>query len=171
MEITSNFSELITDKKKKNIWRESIFLITINSNKSYNSRDMEKLNSMEKIKECFNNLAHKLFNKDNVFKLLRGVEGTKENKSYYEPEKDIIKNIDVNTQLEANLEVRGFIHLHSTIKVIHQKKIQVNLELLKRVIYKYTENCLTIEGQYYKPYINIKGRSTNYEMVNYAKDN
>ena len=70
MHTESTFSELVTDKKPKNEWRQSIFLVTINTNKSYNSRDPKTLELMPKLRETFDNMLHQLFDRRNLIKLL-----------------------------------------------------------------------------------------------------
>lgn len=169
METNYEFNTLITDKKKKAEYSGSIFLITINSNKSYNSRDIGTVNNLEEIENCFKELSEKLF-KNNAAKLLVQVEGRGTDKKIIPLEKDDIKNIDSVSQLEVNKDGRGFIHMHTTLTVIHKKKIQINLELLKRVVYRKMEPCLTIDGKYYKPYVNVRGKKSDYSILNYVKN-
>ena len=168
MQIESKFNEIITDKKKKIIWRESVFLITINTNKSFNSVNLTSLEKMQDIKTCFENMNHKLFSENNIMKLLVRVEGRGSERKQFDIDRDLIKSIKAQTSIEANLKMRGFLHSHTSINVIHKNKVQINLQLLKRVIYKSLEDCLTIDGEYKKPYVNVKATSTNYELTHYT---
>lgn len=165
MKTSYKFNTLITDRKPKNEYSGSIFLITINSNKSMNTRDPGILERIDEIEKCLKEISDVLFSEKNVMKLLC-VPLENKQKENIDPEN--VKSIKVNSQLEANREERGFVHLHTTINVVHKKKIQIDLNLLKRVVYRKMNDCLTFNGKFYKPYVNVRGQKTAYSIEQYA---
>ena len=176
MKLTSEFSESITGHEKKNEYSGSIFTITINTNKSFNSKNEAVQERLPEIKKCFEELAHGLFTESNLPKLMTGVEYSPNElgeKIRHQIPADI-KEINASTQVEANIDVRGFLHLHSVINVIHKGKVQVNLQLLKAVVNRKLNDCLSFPDKngilkFNKPYINVRGRKTVYAIEQYVK--
>lgn len=163
MHTESTFSELVTDKKPKNEWRQSIFLVTINTNKSYNSRDPKTLELMPKLRETFDNMLHQLFDRRNLIKLLvdLGRPGSGE-KKLLQPEN--VKDIEAHTQVEVNEEGRAFLHSHTTIKVTHNTRVHVNLKLLRAVVGKVLKPVGVSN-----PFVSVRGVKTTFNVEEYVK--
>jgi len=168
MELKSNFSELIVDQKPKTKWRESIFIITINTNKSYNSRDLATLEKMQEINNEFDNLLHNLFDKRNLLKLFVDI-GKPGSKQRILLNPDRVQAIEANTQKEVNKEGKAFLHSHTIIKIIHDTRVLINLKLIRAVVEKKMEKALTINGKYTKPFVSVKGTKTQFNLEQYVK--
>ncbi len=161
-------SELI-GKKEKTKKKRSVFDLTINTNKSLNTRNGTVLDRLPEIKECLKELGHNLMKQNNVEKLL--IDMNEEKKS------PRILEYEASAQIESNTEGKGMLHMHIIYSITHETKIKFDLPLLKNVIYKYLEKCLTFsaagekrEGKFYKPYVNIRGRHDDgFSMREYVK--
>ena len=170
MKITSTINKgVFTENKKakKDKERTSLFIITINTNKSFNCDNECAKKRMPVVKIFFEKLIGKLFKVENIPKLLAGPLKDGKNGKI-----DLNKIIDVKavTKIEANLDIRGFLHSHTYIKIIHKTKVQINIPLLRKIVYNALEGVLTIDGEFKHPYINVKGlRSVEAALKNYVK--
>ena len=142
-------------KKKKQTKTCSVFDLTINTNKSLNSRDSKTLERLPEIKECLKELGHKLLKQNLVEKFLVDMPASLEAKKNVSPR---ILEFESNAQIESNTEKYGMLHMHVIYSIVHETKIKFDLPLLKKVIYKFLEKCLTFDKKYFKPYIHIRGR-------------
>lgn len=167
------YNKMITelnDKKKNNRLRQSLFLLTINTNKTFNCVDKCKLERLPLIKQKLITLLEDLLSKKNILKLTLdlGPVGSNERKQI-NPDK--VKNIEVRSQIEANLKGAGFLHSHSLIEITHDTRVQLDLLLMKNIIYKYLQKVLTFDGKFSKPYINLRAtKSQEFAMQNYVSE-
>lgn len=168
MKLNSDFSTLDVGEKPKTKWRESIFLVTINTNKSYNSNNLETLNRMPEIDKEFDDLLHNLFAKHNLIKLFVNI-GKPGSKQRTKLTDEHVQSIDAHTQKEINHDIRGFLHAHTTIKIVHDTRVLINLPLIRTVVKKKMEKVLTINGKFTSPYVGVKSRGTAYNIENYVK--
>jgi hypothetical protein len=178
MDISSTISEHITTQKKTSGFTGSIFTLTINTNKSLNTKNEAVIERLPEIKQCFEDLAANLFAERNLPKIIEIFQfststlqtaGKAKEKVIMPFDQDKIKDIKAETVIEANTDGLGFLHLHSVITVIHKEKVQINLKLVKAVVYRKLEKCLTFDGKYKKPYVSVRGRKTAYAIENYLK--
>lgn len=150
-------------KKAKNKWRSSLYDITINLNKSLNTKS-DSAKEIPIYKEKLKTFLISIMDKDRINKIFLNCGRVGTPKTEWKLlTKDHIKEIEVKNLIEANTQGLGFLHSHTFIKIIHDSRVCVNLDLLKKTFYKYAEPWLT--G---KPYINVQGRTdTAYNMENY----
>lgn len=159
-------SELI-GKKEKTKKKRSVFDLTINTNKSLNTRNSAVLDRLPQIKECLKELGHNLMKLNNVEKLLIDMNDPNS--------KPRILEFETSAQIESNTEGKGMLHMHIIYSITHETKIKFDLPLLKNIIYKYLEKCLSFpflesKAKFYKPYVNIRGRHDDgFSMREYVK--
>lgn len=161
-------TELDNKNKTNNKWRKSLFLCTINTNKSFNCIDEKTCERLPEIKAKLIKLLEDLFTKKNIIRLTYdlGPVGNKDKKSI-NPER--IKDIEIKSQIETNYNGRGFIHSHTLIEIVHNTRVQLDLVAIKNIIYKFLEKSLTFNGKFNKPYINIRAtRSSSFAIENYV---
>jgi hypothetical protein len=170
MQTESKFTELITDKKVKTKWRQSIFIVTINTNQTYNSRDMEVLKRMPEIDREFDDLLHNLFDRRNLIKLFVDIGKPKSGQRIL-LNPDRVKEIEANTQKEVNTDGKGFLHSHTIIKIVHDTRVLVNLQLVRNVVKKKLENVLTFNGKFKSPVVMVKANNTSYQLEKYVNSN
>ena len=144
-----NHEYSIANSKKK--VKGSTFLLTINFNQVEN----------EKVRSVAEELSENLFDKTNFTKLLcyynRG-------KRSLLPPQDLIE-VKVKSQIEIGKKTNQT-HIHALIIVKHTSNVQVNLPLLKKIIYKVGREHLYDGNINKKVYVNIKGlpnASINFE--------
>lgn len=176
----TTFSELIVDKKKKSIWRESIFTVTINTNKSLVSKNEKIQEKLGEMKVKFREFLEGMFKHSNIPKFLidlkkpgtelpiidgKQVKGVPINM-------DDLKEWNAHVQIESNLEGTGNLHAHATIKVVHKTRIQVDTTIIQRVGTKFMGQYLIKKnGEQGHLYVRATGRSTSYVMENYTQSN
>jgi len=187
MKESSTFKELIVDEKKKSNWRESIFTVTINLNKSFKG---EYDYPMEELKDKFISFLKEIYAEGNLKKLLLDLIKPDDLKKInarraYKGEKAIygfpldsemserndtqIQEIHANTQVESNLIKTAKLHAHTTITILHNSRIQIDTQLIQRVACKYLHKYLTKKnGEPGSIYVRATGRSTSYNMENYT---
>lgn len=137
------------------LWRASVYDITINTNKSTVNESSELI---EKITNRLETYIKTVLNKNAVKLLIQPIGG----KSYK------VKNISSNSAIEANMDGKALLHSHTIIRIEHEGKIKLNIAAVKTTCYKYMEEVLTIDGDFKKPYVNIKAISdTAFNMENY----
>lgn len=176
----TTFSELIVDKKKKSEWRESIFTVTINTNKSFNSKDENVQNKLAEMKIKFRQFLEGMFKHSNIPKFIIDLKkpGTempivdgKIIKGYPVSLNDL-KEWSAHVQIESNLENTGNLHAHATIKIVHKTRIQVDTTMIQRVGTKFMgEFLMKKNGEQGHMYVRATGRSTSFVMENYTQSN
>ena len=183
----STFSELIVSEKAKSKWRESIFTVTINTNKSFKGDT-----DLTDLKKAFIDFLKKIFAEDKLKTLLidllkpEDLEKINLRRQYAgesviygvplgsapsESNNTQIKEITAHTQIESNLDNTAKLHSHTTIKVIHNSRLQVNTQLIQRVGAKYLSKYIVKKnGDTGSIYVRATGRNTSYLMENYTKE-
>lgn len=158
--------DIVTNKGKLKV-RSSLYNITINTNKSLVS-NADNIPALKDMLKSFL-LAISKPEKFEKFLIDMGPVGTP--RTHYKPAtSDIIESITINNTIEANVSGRAFLHSHTIVKVIHKSRVQINIDLLKKIFYRYSKSLLTVGGEYMKPYINVKATTdTEFNMVNYVK--
>lgn len=159
-----------TPKPKKNKLKQSDFLITINTNKTYQCCEKERIAKMPEIERVFRELVNSLFSQENVGHLVVGVRRNANGKNEQFRPPIGIKSITAKTNIEANAEGLGFLHTHTYIRVVHSSKVQIDIGLIKKITYKILEPVLTFNGKFLKPYVNIQGtHSSAFSIDEYVK--
>ena len=160
--------ELVTNKGKLRE-RSSIYDITINTNKSLNSNN--SIEFISQLKDMLKSFLVAVTRDDKFKKFITDMGKVGTPRTEYKPASpDIIKKIDISNTLEANINGRGFLHSHTIVKILHTSRVQINMELFKKVFYRYSKDLLTIGGKYEMPYIHVKGvADTAFNMENYVK--
>lgn len=167
----STFSELITDQKTVSEWRGTIFNITINTQKSYNSKDERILEMMPELKDKFTLFLKTFFAENRLTDCLVDLSRSgKKVEDGVPVTKDHIKKISAHTQIEANLEGNGFLHSHTIINVIHNTRLYVNLGLIRRVGSTFLKKYLIKKnGEPGWLYVSATGRNSAFNSENYVK--
>jgi hypothetical protein len=148
-----------TSKKPKKTG--SVFLVTINTNKSYHCEDECVKKLMPELEVYFKALAENLFSDKNIPKLL--VQSRKEkvlvngkNEWIRKPVNlDLVDSIEAKTNIEANMDGKAFLHLHSYIRVKHRTHLLLDLTKITDITYKILKKPLTINGKFYRPRVRI----------------
>ena len=150
----------VNKKVQKSKVHGSAFIITINTNKTYNSADEKAIERLPAIRERFTKLLQALFSESNLPKIIQEVYTENGVKKFRMTNKLI--NIKARTDIEANIENRGFLHSHTYIQVVvRDVNIQVNMSLIKPVIYAALKDVLTVDGKFKKPYVSVKGERSS----------
>lgn len=170
----ATYSLNIVTNKPKSKERASMFLVTINTNKSYHGA--ESYESLKSLEARFKDIAENLFSPQNSVHLLQDI-GRPGSRLAANPipasRSQNIKSIDSKVQIEANTDGRAFLHLHALIKVVHQTRVRVNLPLLKRIVYKRLDPEWDAKnnpsGGKFRPYINVRGmKNASFNLENYV---
>ena len=158
-------------KEKTNRKRKSVFLLTINTNKSFNSKNVN-MDKMQIIKKKLITLLEDLLTEKNIIRLTLDMGPIGTPRTEAKPiESNKIYEIKYKSQIEANTDGNGFLHSHSVIEIIHKTRVLINLPRLKNVIYKFMEPVLTIDNKFYKPYVKVKGATSQaFAMENYVSE-
>ncbi len=172
----STFSELITDEKEKSPWRGTIFNITINTQKSYNSKDPAALEMMPELKERFTLFLKSFFAENRLTACMVDLgRNGKKTEDGVAVEPAIIKQISAHTQIEANLDKHirgstGALHSHTIINVVHSSRLRINIPLIKRVASKFLAKYLIKKnGEPGLVYVSATARNSAYNSENYVK--
>jgi hypothetical protein len=153
---TINPGIYVEDKHKKKAKKvnTSLFLITINTNKSEHCNDKCTQEAMPGLKIYFRKLAEFLFSEKNIPNLLKLKPKWPNNPPVMVPKSDII-SIEAKTNIELNRAGRGFLHSHTYIRVKHKTKLQINITLLRQNVYQFLEKPLTFNGEFKHPYVHV----------------
>ena len=181
MKITSEINKKVfTGSKKSKVKKEniSLFLITINSNQSYHSQDKTVLERLPKIETYLRSIAKGIYEK-NILKIIGVPEYNSKQmkelhvKQEYSPvnPSDIISS-RAKSNIEANGDGRGFLHLQTAIRIRHKTLIQIRIPLLKQMVEKILEPVLTFDGTFQKPYVNVRGIPSSADLLfEYVSEN
>ena len=113
----------IQDLKKtiKNVKpKQSNFLLTLNTNQSYNEDDKHLTDDIEIFDNCINELLN------NIDQHVKLPEGDKW-------DEDTIKDVNIDYTIERGLK-KGQLHIHIMFKIKHFTKIQLNYDKIKKKI-------------------------------------
>lgn len=147
-------------KKGVLMWRASIFDVTINTNKSLVGATPEKI---EELKNSLERYIRVVFDRDRLPSLFTNTKNEK-------IPLDSVRNITVKSVIEANVHGRSFLHSHTIVRVEHKISVRLNLAVIKSTLYKFLEKSLTLDGEFKKPYVNVKVASdAAWNMENYVK--
>jgi len=135
----------------------SDFIITINTNKSKFSANEEVIKRMPEIERKFGELVKNLFSESNLPKLVREVEKIDGKNVQKVPGPGKIVSVKAKTVIESTENGLGYLHAHTYIHIEHKTKVQIDLNLIKKVTYSVLKETLTFNGKFLKPFIGIKG--------------
>jgi hypothetical protein len=182
----TTFSELIVDSKKKSPWRESIFTVTLNTNKSLHTKNEKVQENLSAMKKKFIEFLEGIFKHEAIPKLVldlgkpgtiipQGPNGEKVigypiDSQFAENNGDKLKEWSAHVQIESNLDGTGYLHAHATLKIVHNTRIQINTKLIQYVGTRFMGQYLKKKnGEQGHLYVRATGRSSSYVMENYTK--
>lgn len=175
-----NVDTAVKEKGAKAL-KGSDFIITINTNQSINCCTKEVIDQIPKIEATFKALLYSLFSKENLHKLLVQAVKTDQTKvnvksgktqfiyRHQPPPPGALRLVQATTKIEANIAGSGFLHSHTYIHTEHIGiKLQIDLDTMKKVIYKVLEPVLTFGGKFRKPYVNVVGVPNTVALKSYV---
>lgn len=147
----------------------SDFIVTINTNKSFNDRSEKYAARMPAIEEKFKGLIETLFSETNLPKLVQEVTKEEGKTIRRKPQPGVVEQVKSKAVIESNETGSGFLHSHTYIHIKHRGKVQIDLMTIKNVTYAVMKDVLTFNGKFLKPYIQIKGvHSSATGLANYV---
>lgn len=182
----TTFTELIVDSKKKSPWRQSIFTVTINTNKSLTSKDEKTQEKLHALKAKFLEFLKGVFKHQNIPKLVldlgkpgqipktntdgKKIIGYPIDSQFAINNGDKLKEWKANVQIESNLDNTGFLHAHATIEIVHNTRINIDTVLIQKIGTRFMGDLLQKKnGEQGHLYVRATGRATAYQTENYTK--